>query len=70
MLNCICTTQPSILWWSVRVLGVRQTLQRFFLDGERRYLLELDDTTGVLPVMLAHETYLRYENELKPAVRF
>lgn len=44
----------------VRVLGMRQTLQRFFSAGEARYVLELEDLTGVVPVVLNREQHRRY----------
>jgi error-prone DNA polymerase len=49
---------------TVQVLGVRQTLQRFFHAGEMRYVLELEDLSGVLPVVLSPETYRRYQKVL------
>jgi error-prone DNA polymerase len=48
----------------VQVLGIRQTLQRFFLAGEMRYVLELEDLTGVLPVVFSPKLYRRYQREL------
>ena len=53
----------------VRVLGLRQTLQRFFHEGEASYVLELEDLSGVIPVVLTREQRNRYEavlNSRKP----
>ncbi len=44
----------------VRVLGIRQTLQRFFYQGEPSYILELEDLSSVLPVSLAPDQRRRY----------
>ena len=49
---------------TVRVLGIRQTLQRFFHAGEIRYVLEVEDLSGVLPVVFHQDLHRRYQKEL------
>jgi DNA-directed DNA polymerase III PolC len=49
---------------TVRVLGIRQTLQRFFHDGEMRYVLEIEDLTGMLPVILTPDQHRRFQKAL------
>ncbi len=57
---------------TVRVLGIRQTLQRFFHAGEgatggtpqMRYVLELEDLSGMLPVIVSPDLYRRMQKEL------
>jgi error-prone DNA polymerase len=64
-LNVVSLEKATILVGeTVRVLGIRQTLHRFYLDGKRHYVLELEDTSGVLPVILSSQTYRRYQKEL------
>jgi hypothetical protein len=43
----------------VKVLGMRQSLQRFFHAGETRYLLELEGPLGLAPVLMNTEIYRR-----------
>ncbi len=44
----------------VRVLGIRQTMQRFFdQEGRPFYRLELEDTSGVLTVLVSSDLYRR-----------
>ncbi|MCB9134399.1 MAG: DNA polymerase III subunit alpha [Anaerolineales bacterium] len=49
---------------TIRLLGIRQTLQRFFTDGEIRYVLELEDMTGMLPVIISPDLHRRAQKDL------
>ena len=49
---------------TVRVLGMRLTTQRFFQDGESRLVLELEDRSGVLPVILTKNQQRQYRQIL------
>ncbi|NUM49217.1 MAG: hypothetical protein HUU38_31335 [Anaerolineales bacterium] len=49
---------------TVRVLGIRQTFQRFFHAGEMRSVLELEDLSGVIPVVFSPALHRRYQKEL------
>jgi DNA polymerase III alpha subunit len=49
----------------VRVIGIRQTIQRFNVsDGDAYYILELDDSTDVLPVRLSDSFYQRHQRTI------
>ena len=43
----------------VKVIGIRQSLQRFFHAGETRFLLELEGPLGFVPVLIRSEVYSR-----------
>lgn len=45
---------------TIRVAGVRQTLQRFHQDGQSFYILELEDLEGVLNVFLTTDQHQYY----------
>jgi len=56
---------------TVRVIGIRQTIQRFHSsNGLPYYILELDDPTGVLPVRLTEQYYQINRALLNPANPF
>jgi DNA polymerase III alpha subunit len=59
--NCLTTAQAlELRGQTVRVLGIRQTLQRFFdQEGRPFYRLELEDTSGVFTVLVPSELYRR-----------
>jgi DNA polymerase-3 subunit alpha len=59
--NCLTTAQAlERRGQVVRVLGIRQTLQRFFnQDGRPFYRLELEDMAGVFVVLVPDEMYRR-----------
>jgi DNA polymerase III alpha subunit len=51
----------SHLGEEIKVLGIRQTTQRFYAhQGEPFYILELEDLEGVLPVMMTPTFYRRH----------
>jgi len=56
---------------SVCVVGVKQTLQRFYSSSTGIiYLLELADTTGVLPVRVSESVFKRYEENISKSKPF
>jgi DNA polymerase III alpha subunit len=59
--NCLTTAQAlERRGQVVRMLGIRQTLQRFFdQEGRPFYRLELEDTSGVFTVLVPGELYRR-----------
>jgi len=55
----------------IRVVGIRQTTQRFFAhQGEPFYILELEDLDGVLPVMMTPDFYRRYRQIMSSTAPF
>ncbi len=48
----------------IRVLGTRQTQQRFFHHGKSRTIMELEDVSGVVRVSLSRELADRYRREI------
>ncbi len=55
----------SRLGEEIKVLGIRQTTQRFYAhQGEPFYILELEDLEGVLPVMMTPAFYRRQREAL------
>ncbi len=49
----------------VSVLGTRLSFQRFFHEGKARYVLELDDLSGVIPVILTTDQQNLYRAALR-----
>lgn len=49
---------------TLQVLGMRQTLQRFFHAGETRYIMELEDLSGVIPVVFTREQQGRFRSAI------